>query len=152
MDKLAYNIFSIIELSALPIASIIYRYISGKPFFYKFYPEAIYAEKWRSGHACNIFQMFGGARNCLWLTILKDEIIIRPHFPFNLLFLPEVWGCEHCIKGKDLISIDDTPKLGGIVIHYKKRDRIKKFRIYPKHKEIFAGFAKGILNNHNRKV
>ncbi len=152
MEPIFHSIILWVKILSIPIASIVYRYVKKKPFFYKENPDANYQEKWRSGHACNIFQMFGGARNCLWFSILKDEIIICPHFPFNLLFLPEIWGCEHHIKGKEIISIDENPRLGGIVICFKKGIGVKKFRIYPKHKEIFVGFAKGILANHKKSI
>ena len=47
--------------------------------------EILHEEKWRSGRSNrSILTRFGGARNCLDIKFLKDKIVIRPHFPFDL--------------------------------------------------------------------
>jgi len=36
----------------------------------------------------------GGASNCLIIAVTRDDLVVTPRFPFNLMFLPEVYGLE----------------------------------------------------------
>ena len=36
----------------------------------------------------------GGARNCLLIALTDSELYVIPQFPFNLMFLPEIYGLE----------------------------------------------------------
>lgn len=63
---------------------------------------------------------FGGAENCLWITITDTELWVCPHFPFNLGGLPEKLRLEHRIRGTDIISVEHKTYMWGfrrVLIH-----------------------------------
>lgn len=39
----------------------------------------------------------GGAQNCLMVSVTSDRLIVQPWFPFNLMFLPELYDLEYSI-------------------------------------------------------
>ncbi|MGJ8664575.1 MAG: hypothetical protein ACSHWU_13040 [Marinicella sp.] len=47
----------------------------------------------------------GGARNCLVVTVTKTELLIRPLFPFTLMFLPEIFDLEHQVKLTEITDV-----------------------------------------------
>ena len=66
--------------------------------------DVIYAERWQSGRSFrSLLTRFGGARNCLNIMFLKDRLIIKPHFPFDL-FGAKVLGLEQTIPYHAVIS------------------------------------------------
>lgn len=76
-------------------ASIIYRQTSGKPIFPRAPSNADFSETWRSGRSLkNFLTSIGGARNCLLVYVSQGTLTIVPMFPFNLMFLPEIYGLE----------------------------------------------------------
>jgi hypothetical protein len=82
-------------LSAWVVSSIIYRRKSGKPIFPRAPDTAVFAEAWCSGRSLqNLLTRIGGARNCLLVYVADDTLTIVPIFPFNLMFLPEIYGLE----------------------------------------------------------
>jgi len=87
-------------------ASITYRKSRGKT-IYPLRPEgAIFHEGWTSGYSNrDLLTKMWGARNCLMVSVLKDELIIQPHFPFNLMFLPEVCDLDYRISRANIRSI-----------------------------------------------
>ena len=42
----------------------------------------------------NVLTRIGGARNCLLVYVADGALTIVPVFPFNLMFLPEIYGLE----------------------------------------------------------
>ena len=70
--------------------------------------EILHEEKWRSGRSNrSILTRFGGARNCLDIKFLKDKIVIRPHFPFDL-FRAEILGLVHEIPYNKVLSCETS--------------------------------------------
>ncbi len=68
--------------------------------------DIVYEERWQSGRSFrSIFTRFGGARNCLNIIFLKDSIVIKPHFPFDL-FWPNILGLEHTIPYHSIVNCD----------------------------------------------
>lgn len=127
----------LLGLSGIIAASVISRRMTGRPIFYRQAPDTIYSEKWLSGSSTNFLLQFGGARNCLWTTVTPQRIEIRPHFPFNLGFIAEVWGLEHEIGSEDLISLDDGI-FGSVVLVYRSSSgRVKKFRLHVRNRAEF---------------
>lgn len=49
--------------------------------------------------------MIGGARNCLMVAVTQESFVVRPRFPFNLLFLPEVYNLEYEVPRKSICSV-----------------------------------------------
>lgn len=110
------------------IASIVYRRTKSKPFCVVEPDNPLFIEKWTSGRSLrNVIGRLGGARNCLFVAVTRIELIVRPHFPFNLFFLPEIYGLEivvprasvrgvelksGAISDSVLINIDRSPDIG----------------------------------------
>lgn len=84
-----------IWLAAVVLASIIYRRRAGKPVIPRAPADAVFVERGCSGSSQrNLLTRLGGASNCLLIYVAEQNIHIVPQFPFNLMFLPEVWGLE----------------------------------------------------------
>jgi hypothetical protein len=94
-------------------ASIVYRRLRGKPLFPRTPEGALFHESAASGNSNrNVFTKLGGANNCLRVSVLADDLVVVPHFPFNLMFLPEIYGLEHRIRRLDIRSIEEKKTLG----------------------------------------
>lgn len=129
------------EILIIIFASIIFRKVNGKPIFQPDVEDTIYEDKWISGYSFNIFQVIGGARNCLWIKITQEDVKIGPHFPFSLFFLPEIWGCEWQFKKRDLVKIEESAV--GVAISYKCNGKEKEFKVLPSDTKKFIGAASG---------
>ena len=44
-------------------------------------------------------------RNCLVVAVTDERLVIRPWFPFTLMFLPEVCGLEFDVALSDVFSV-----------------------------------------------
>ena len=95
-------------------ASVIYRTSRGKPVLTKAPNEPVFLEKWTSGRSLrNALPRLGGARNCLLVAITREALVIRPHFPFTLLFLPEVYGLDWTIPRSSIQRVEQIEGLMG---------------------------------------
>jgi hypothetical protein len=75
--------------------SIVFRLTRGKSIFPKRPEGTLFYEGWASGRSlATLWGRFGGARNCLMIAVTPQELIVAPRFPFNLMFLPEIYGLE----------------------------------------------------------
>jgi hypothetical protein len=102
-------------------ASVVYRIWRQKPIFATQAHGALFAETWTSGHSNrNIFTKLGGARNCLYVSVTPSEVQIQPHFPFTLMFLPELLGMELSITRSHIKSIEPKHGLlrGGLLVSF----------------------------------
>ena len=78
-------------------------------FTYPVIPERdiTFTERWVSGSSQkNLLTKLGGASNCLSVTLSRSALVVRPMFPFNLMFLPEIYDLEHVIARKDIKRIE----------------------------------------------
>lgn len=88
-------------------ASVVYRRSKGKPFFRPEFERPLFLETWRSGHSLrSVITRLGGARNCLWVAVDERSLFVAPHFPFNLMFLPEIYGLEYAVPGSAIRSVE----------------------------------------------
>lgn len=88
--------FGLAWVSGGVIASIFYRRSHGKPIFFSGVPGARFVETAASGHSNRSwYTRLGGANRCLVVAVSDQRLIIRPRFPFNLMFMPEVYGLEY---------------------------------------------------------
>jgi hypothetical protein len=79
-------------------ASVVFRFSNGKPLWPSAPPNSRFVERWASGNCLDtIWGRVGGARNCLLVTLSDTELYVSPQFPFNLMFLPEIYGLEQHI-------------------------------------------------------
>jgi hypothetical protein len=92
--------------------SIVFRRKRGKPLFRPDFPNLRFLETWCSGRSLrNPLTRLGGASGCLWVAVTDAELLIVPHFPFNLMFLPEIYRLEHRLRGGDILSVEPNPSL-----------------------------------------
>jgi hypothetical protein len=76
-------------------ASVIFRLSRGKPLWPSAPPNPRFVERYASGNCLDtLWGRLGGARNCLLVTLSETELYVTPQFPFNLMFLPEIYGLE----------------------------------------------------------
>lgn len=69
----------------------------------------VFNENWVSGSSRkNFLTRIGGAGKCLKVSVNKEEFYIRPFFPFQFLFLPELLDLEHRISRKNVRSIQSS--------------------------------------------
>lgn len=100
--------------------SVLYRQSRGLPFFAKAPPNASFVERWASGNSNrHILALIGGASNCLFVALTPDRLIIRPQFPFCLMFLPEFFDLEHSIPRQNILSVAEVTRFFSKIIEIK---------------------------------
>lgn len=99
---------AMVWIAFVVVASIVYRIYKAKG-IPKIPPQDIlFEERWASGASHkNFLTKMGGARNCLSILLSRTALIIRPQFPFNLMFLPEIYDLEHSISRSKIRNISD---------------------------------------------
>lgn len=98
-------------------ASIFYRKSKGKPIFPRKPEHPVFFESSGSGHSNrNFLTKLGGARNCLSVAVTEDSLIVQPIFPFNLMFLPEIYGLEYNIPRKNIRTIVEKKAFLGRIV------------------------------------
>jgi len=110
-------------LVALLSASILYRRSQGKPVLFFGVHGAKFLERAASGHANDTwYTRLGGASHCLIVAVASGTLIVRPHFPFNLLFLPEIYRLEHVVPLEHIIEATEQKSIFGGVVLVRFRD------------------------------
>lgn len=107
-------------LSAFVLLSIFRRRHIGKPIFPKAPAVAVFVEKRTSGRNLKTVRgRFGGAKNCLLVVVTETDLSVEPMFPFNLMFLPEIYGLDFRIKRSTIQQAEMRKSFFGetIVIH-----------------------------------
>jgi hypothetical protein len=93
------------------LASILLRLRAGRPIITRAPEHAVFLQRSGSGRSERSWlTRLGGANNCLMVAVTEHELHIVPMFPFNLMFMPEVWDLEHRIRRRDIRSV--TPGSG----------------------------------------
>ena len=86
-------------------ASVVYRLTRGKPILFFGVRNAKFQERRASGHSkSSWFTRFGGAENCMVVAVTNNHVVIRPWFPFTLMFLPEIYDLEHELPHQNLVD------------------------------------------------
>jgi hypothetical protein len=123
-------------------ASVIYRRSKGKAIYPSKPKDSLYYEGWASGHSnSNILTKLGGARNCLSVAVTADSLIIQLRFPFNLMFLPEIYGLEYHISGSSIRSLEKKGRLfwKGVEVQFIDTDGgLKSLSLYLKNTDDFV--------------
>ena len=110
-------------ISAWVGASVVFRVSKGKPLWPSAPPNARFVERRASGNCLDtLWSRLGGARNCLLVTLTDTELYVSPQFPFNLMFLPEIYGLE------DRITYDRIRNCAAIDRWYGKSVRLEFIR------------------------
>lgn len=136
-------------------ASIVYRKSRGKTIFPSRPEDSLYCEGWASGHSnSNIFTKLGGARNCLLVAVTPDALIVQPRFPFNLMFLPEIYGLEYWVPGLNIRAVEKKGSVfgKGVEVQFIDADGGEKsVRLYlKKPDEFLAAIGKVSANVGNK--
>jgi hypothetical protein len=85
----------ILWILGLVAISIWYRRSKGEPIFPRLPDDADFGEKGCSGRSLKSpLSKIGGSTRCLLVAVRKGKLIITPQFPFNLMFLPEIYGLD----------------------------------------------------------
>jgi len=139
------------------VASIVYRRSRGKTIYPTKPKDSMFYEGWASGHSnSNIFTKLGGARNCLLVAVVPDALIVQPRFPFNLMFLPEIYGLEYRIPGPNIRAVEKKGKIFGKGVEVEFIDANvgeKSVRLYLKKTDEFLaaiGKVSGNVGNNPR--
>jgi hypothetical protein len=130
-------VFAVAWIVLAIAVSIAFRKKCGKPIFPKAPPEAIFSERGCSGRSLDTpWGRIGGARNCLLVALTPKKLVVIPTFPFNLIFLPEIYGLDHNLDisairevldrkgllGKHVTITYANPKLRRVEIRLRHRD------------------------------
>ncbi len=98
-------------------ASIFYRRINDKPIIPRLPEDALFKERRGSGRSRkNAITSIGGASNCLLVAVTDTELIVTPFFPFNLMFLPELYGLEMRVPRLSIAGVEEKRGLFGTTI------------------------------------
>lgn len=99
-------------LALVVTVSILFRRSRGKPILFFSVPNALFQERAASGHSNDTWwRRLGGASGCLVVALTVDRLVIRPFFPFNLMFLPEMYGLEVDVPRADVTTATVEPGL-----------------------------------------
>jgi len=97
---------SVLGLGGCVWASVVYRRSRGKPIVFTGVEGADYLETAASGHSHRTwYTRLGGASRVLVVAVAGGRLIIRPRFPFNLLFMPEIYGMEYEVPVDQITSV-----------------------------------------------
>ena len=98
-------------------ASVVYRKLNGKPVWYRDPADALFLEKWASGNSHRTwYTKLGGARNALAVAVTPAHLHVRPLFPFNLMFVPEVYGLEAIVPLDRVRAVEPGRQFGRDVV------------------------------------
>lgn len=88
--------------------SIVYRRAHGKPVLFFGVRDAVFQERVASGYSTrNVVTKMGGAHNALVVAVTRDRLVIRPYFPFTLLFLPEIYGLDYEVPLHNIVRAEE---------------------------------------------
>jgi hypothetical protein len=125
--------------------SIAYRRSKGKPVFPRKPDGCLYYEGMGSGHSNRYFYTkLGGARNCLMIALTPTELIVATRFPFNMMFLPEIYDLDHRIPRARILSVaaDKFLWVKTVEIAFTDADgQSRSLTLYPKDAD---GFLKAL--------
>ena len=114
--------FVLLGFVGVLLLSVSYRTVKNKPFTLPTIAVTQFYETWRSGWSNKTFlASYIGFPQCLWVVVTQDTLMIGPHFPCTLLFLPEVLGMEYRIPGRHILAIEDraTLRTQGVQIRFR---------------------------------
>lgn len=94
--------------------SVCVRHLKGKPIFPKAPPGSLFVEKRGSGRSLRtIWTRLGGANKCLLVAVTHESLLVTPQFPFNLMFLPEIYDLDFEVPRSEVTSIKTKTGLLG---------------------------------------
>jgi hypothetical protein len=131
---------AVVSNAVVILASIFYRAWKGKKHLAIPEFDLRFSEKWVSGSSNkNRLTKLGGASNCLAVELSKNALVIRPMFPFNLAFLPQVYDLEHFIPTNKIKSVqpDGTGDKGSVIVEFESAGGEKRIELLLKKRQEF---------------
>jgi hypothetical protein len=99
------------------IASIFFQKSRGRAIIPKPQANARFVGKGISGKSHrDLLTLIGGASNCLMVVVTDQGVAVTPTFPFNLMFLPQVYDLQHEIAFSDIVSVEGRHGLLGQIV------------------------------------
>ena len=83
--------------------SVVFRRSKGEPVFPTLPDGAVFVDKSASGR---------WASNCLLVAVTDEALSAVPKFPFNLMFLPEIYGLERTIPVSSIREVRQLRDFG----------------------------------------
>jgi hypothetical protein len=107
----------------LAVLSVIYRTNKGKPVLFWTVPGAEFIVHFASGHrGGSNWGLFWGVNSCLVVAVADGRLIVRPWFPFTLMFFPEMFGVECDVPLEQVVAAECTGSrfsIRRIVLSYR---------------------------------
>lgn len=129
--------FPLVWIGGVILASVLFRTTRDKPVFPVAPEGALYLERWGSGRNLSTWWgRLGGANNCLLIAVTYDSLTVAPRFPFNLMFLPEIYGLEFTMPLKAIASVERSRKFFKDVVTIRFNDD-RSFALYPRRTDDF---------------
>ena len=106
-----FHVVFLVLVSLFPcilVLSIAYRLIKDKPMLRPEFTAVQFLETRRSGWSDrDALTRIGGGRISLWVAVDQQDLWISPHFPLNLLFIPEAFHLDFRIQGKQIMKVTE---------------------------------------------
>lgn len=100
------------------VASAIRRARAGKPIVFFGVSDADFIEHTASGSTVvPPWRRFLNANGCLVVAVAKGRLVIRPFFPFNMMFTPELLRLEYDVPVKSVVAASMHRLLGRDRVH-----------------------------------
>ncbi len=111
-------------LAFVVVASVVVRKLRGKPIWY---PPANgrFVERMVSGVSHKAwYTRMARVRNALVVVVTDEHLLVRPFFPFNLMFLAEIYDLEHQIPLDRIESVEAVRRSfrPGLEVTYRRQD------------------------------
>jgi hypothetical protein len=132
---------SLIWIVFLVLLSVVIRKARDKPIVPKVPQNALYAERSASG---------GMASNCLIVAVTPDALVVTPRFPFNLMFLPEIYGMEHNVPRSTITQVSAARSWGSNVTISRREGRDLKLKVRDPAGFVAALEASKLRETHTR--
>lgn len=134
-------------IAAVITASVLFRRSKGKPIFPRLPDDAAFSERGCSGRSLGgVLSRIGGASRCLMVVVRDKQLVVTPQFPFNLMFLPEIYGLDIAVPITSITGI--TP----ITSFFRKALRIEFSPNGPADMELVVRDEAGFTNAIGREV
>ena len=143
-DPAAFKWFPFLAVGWIALAlavSIAFRKRRGKPIFPKAPLDALFSERGCSGSSFDTpWARIGGAQNCLLVALAPQKLTIIPIFPFNLIFLPEIYGLDHSLDISAIQEVVDRKGILGrrLMITYAD-PKTRRVELRLRHHDAFVG-------------
>lgn len=145
-------ILNVVGMVLTILASIWYRAWKGKKRLTIPDVDLAFSEKWVSGVSHkSLLTKLGAASNCLIVELSRNALVVRPMFPFNLMFFAEVYDLEHFIPKDKIKRIEPGAERGGkgnVVIEYETAGGEKCIELMLRKRQEFLRAFGSALGNH----